>query len=350
MTATTTLARPTRRAPQAGALALLVVCVVAVVCLAVLALLSLTLPTPRVGLGELVALSQGSGRPLARVVVLDLRLPRLTLGVLAGAMLGLSGALLQTALRNPLAGPELLGVTSGATIVVAAITILHLPVLLAVIPWLALAGGLLAGGIVILSMRRTHDPVRLVLVGAALTALLNACVIVLVSYGTQADISILFLFLVGSLANRTWPHVQLILPWALVCIPLAFALARSLNVLQLGEHVARGLGMPVGRVRIFILILAVALVAGVVAVCGPIAFVALLAPHLTRRLLRSTDARLVLPTTALIGAVLLTAADLLAHTLFDPMELPVGLWTTLLGGPLLLVLLQRQLSARRGVA
>ena len=112
MTVTTTLAHPTRRTPPAGALALLVVCVVAVACLAALALLSLTLPTPRIGLDELVAVARGGGSPLARVVVLELRLPRLVLGMLAGAMLGLSGVLLQTALRNPLAGPELLGVTS----------------------------------------------------------------------------------------------------------------------------------------------------------------------------------------------------------------------------------------------
>ncbi len=195
-------------------------------------------------------------------------------------MLALSGALLQDGLRNVLAGPELLGVTSGATMVVAAITLLHLPVLFALVPWLALAGGLGVSGAVIVAMRQVHDPVRLVLVGAALTALLNAGILVLISYGSQTDVGVLFLFLVGSLANRSWPQVQLVAPWALVCIPLALALARPLNTLQLGDDVARGLGVPVGRLRVAILVLAAALVAAVVAVAGPIAFVALLAPHL----------------------------------------------------------------------
>ncbi|HEX6817613.1 MAG TPA: iron ABC transporter permease [Ktedonobacterales bacterium] len=331
-----------RRALPAFPVAFVLFCLLG---LAVIALLDFTLPTPRVSPGELWAITQGGSSEMSRVVVLQLRLPRLLLGLLAGAMLALSGTMLQDALRNVLAGPELLGVSSGATIVVAAITILHLPVLLAAIPGLALVGGLVVGGGVILAMRQVQDPVRLVLVGAALTALLNAGIIVLLSYGSQSDVGVLFLFLVGSLANRSWPHVQLILPWAVICIPLALALARPLNALQLGDDMARGLGVHVGRMRVLILLLSAALVAAVVAVCGPIAFVALLAPHLARRLLRTSDARLVLPMAALLGALLLSGADLLAHVLFDPMELPVGLFTALVGGPLLILLLRRQLTS-----
>ncbi len=314
------------------------------------AALGILASTPRISLAGLWDVLRGGGTPLDRVLITELRVPRFVLGALGGAMLALSGALLQDAMRNPLAGPELLGVTAGATIVVAAITILHLSVLLVLIPWLALAGGLLAGGLVIILMRRTDDPIRLVLVGAALTALLNAAVIVLMSYGTQSDIGVLFLFLVGSLANRTWIQVQLILPWALLGIPLALLTARALNVLQLGEDVARGLGLPVLRVRVLVLVLSAALVAAVVAVSGPIAFVALLAPHLVRRALDTSDARVVLPCCALVGAALLTGADVLARLTFDPLELPVGIWTTLLGGPLLLLLLRRHLRASRGDA
>lgn len=319
-------------------------------CILAAAALGLLASTPRISPAGLWDVLRGGGTPLDRVLITELRVPRFVLGALGGAMLALSGALLQDAMRNPLAGPELLGVTAGATIVVAAITILHLSVLLALIPWLALAGGLLAGGLVIVLMRRTDDPIRLVLVGAALTALLNAAVIVLMSYGTQSDIGVLFLFLVGSLANRTWIQVRLILPWALVGIPLALFTARALNVLQLGEDVARGLGLPVLRVRVLVLVLSAALVAAVVAVSGPIAFVALLAPHLVRRALDTSDARVVLPCCALVGAALLTGADVLARLTFDPLELPVGIWTTLLGGPLLLLLLRRQLRASRGDA
>lgn len=314
--------------------------------LAGVGLLSLLMGTPGLSVANLWEIANGGGAQLGRIVVLQLRLPRLVLAILAGAMLATSGALLQDALQNALAGPELLGVSAGATVVVAAITILHLAVAFSAVPWLALVGGLISGSIVILTMRRTRDPVRLVLTGAALTALLNAGVIIFMSLGSQNDISLLFLFLVGSLANRTWMHVQLVLPWAVTGIPLAMLCARPLNVLQLGDDVARGLGLPVLRVRALILVLSAALVAAVVAVCGPISFIALLAPHVARRILKTADARMVLPCAALIGAVLLSGADLFARLAFDPQELPVGIWTTLIGGPFLLLLLRRQLGMR----
>ncbi len=312
-------------------------------------LLTLLVGTPNLSPSELWMITNGGSASLARIVVLQLRLPRLVLAILAGMMLALSGTLLQDSLQNPLAGPELLGVSAGATIVVAAITILHLAVIFAVVPWLALAGGLVGSGIVILTMRQTHDSVRLVLTGAALTALLNASVIIFISLGSQNDITLLFLFLVGSLANRTWVDVSLVLPWAVVSIPLALLCSRPLNMLQLGDDVARGLGLPVLRVRLLILILGTALTASIVAVCGPISFIALLSPHLARRILQSTDARVVLPCAALIGAVLLSGADLFARQAFAPQELPVGIWTTIIGGPFLVVLLRRQSGMRRGV-
>jgi len=311
-------------------------------------LLTLLTGTPNLSPPDLWVILTGGGKPLARIVVTQLRLPRLVLGILAGAMLALSGGLLQDALQNALAGPELLGVSAGATVVVAAITILHLAVTFSVIPWLALAGALIGSSIVILTMRQIRNSVQLVLTGAALTALLNASVIVFISLGSQNDISVLFLFLVGSLANRTWMHVSLVLPWAALGIPLALLCVRPLNVLQLGDNVARGLGLPVMRVRLLILVLSSALVSVVVAVCGPISFIALLAPHLARRILQTSDARAVLPCAALIGAVLLSGADFFARQAFAPQELPVGIWTTLIGGPCLLLLLRRKPETQRG--
>jgi iron complex transport system permease protein len=321
-----------------------------VICLIGVGLFSLMLGTPAVTSRELSEIARGGGVPLNRLIVTQLRLPRLVLGILAGAMLALSGTLLQDTMRNPLGGPELLGVTSGATFVVAAITLLHLPVRLALIPWLALAGGLAAGAVVVLSVGRISDPIRLVLTGAALTALLNAGIFVLISYGNTNDIALLYMFLVGSLANRSWDYVMLVLPWAIVGIPMALLCARALNLLQLGDDVAHGLGLQVGRVRLLTLTLGAALVSAVVAVAGPISFIALLAPHLARRLLGTSDARQVLPVAALLGAVLLCAADLLARRAFAPLDLPVGVFTTIIGGPVLLVLLRRRLGARAEAA
>lgn len=307
---------------------------------------SLASGTPTLSLVQLWEVLGGGGERVAQITVLQLRLPRLCLGAMAGASLALSGALLQSALRNPLAGPELLGVSAGGSAVMAAIIVFGLPVPFVLQPWLALLGALGGGAVVLLVSRLTRDPVRLILIGAATTALLNALVITLLSLGNRNSVSLLLLFLLGSLANRTWEHVELVLPWAALGIPLALLAARPLNLLQLGDEVAEGLGLRVLLTRFLLMLLAAGMVAAVVAVCGPVGWVALLAPHLVRRALGSNDARLVLPLTGLTGVALLLAADLVGRLLFAPMELPVGLWTTLLGGPLLLVLLRRELAGR----
>jgi iron complex transport system permease protein len=315
--------------------------------LALVSAVALMVGTPTLSPPELWTVLAGGGERVARITVLQLRLPRLGLGALAGASLALSGTLLQGALRNPLAGPELLGVSAGASAVMAVIIVFGLPIPFVLQPWLALAGALAGGAVVLLVSRLTRDPVRLILVGAATTALLDALVITLLSLGNRNSVSLLLLFLLGSLANRTWEHVQLVLPWAALGIPLALLAARPLNLLLLGDEVAEGLGLRVLPTRLLLMLLAAAMVAAVVAVCGPVGWVALLAPHLVRRALGSDDARLVLPLSSLAGVVLLLTADLAGRLLFAPVELPVGLWTTLLGGPLILVMLRRELSGRR---
>jgi iron complex transport system permease protein len=301
----------------------------------------------RFQLSDLSTVLAGGGTRSARVILMQIRAPRIVLGVAAGAMLALAGALMQDSLRNPLAGPELLGVSAGASLAITIVTIFHITIPLAAYPWLALGGGVASGMIVILSLRKLGDPIRLVLMGVALGSLLYAAIISIVVFGNQADVGLLYLFLLGSLANRTWDYANILLPWAGIGIPLALLMARPLNLLQLGDDMAEGLGLPVLRARLGIMILAAGMVAAVVAVAGPISYVALAAPHLARRILRTPDTRLVLPTAALIGSVLLVAADLIAKNLFDPLELPLGIWTTLLGGPLLLVLLRRRLAGER---
>jgi iron complex transport system permease protein len=327
--------------------------VVVLVCLALallgLMLIGLMLGTPQLSVSELLTVLQGGGSHLASIVVPQLRLPREVLGALAGAMLALAGTLFQDSMRNPLAGPELLGVSSGASFVMAAIVIFHLPVPWPLYPVAALAGGVIAGSVSLLSMRRLGDPIRLVLMGVSVAALLHAGIIAIISLGEQNDVGLLFLYLLGSLANRTWDYVNLVWPWAVVCIPLALLMARPLNLLQLGDEVAEGLGLRVVRWRLLIMTVGATMVAAVVAVAGPISYIALTCPHMARRLLGTTDARMVLPVSMLMGSVLLVGADLLAKNLFNPLELPVGLWTTLIGGPLLLVLIRRQLARTRGL-
>jgi iron complex transport system permease protein len=324
----------------------LVILLVAMLLIICAGCFALTGGTPALSVTEVTAILQGSGERVPRIIVTDVRLPRFILSMLSGAALAVSGVILQDTLRNRLAGAEILGVSAGASVMIALVVVFGLPVPWSAYPWLALAGGLVVGGLLLSMMRRIDDPVRLILIGAAFTAFCNSCIIAIVSMGTQSQITVLYMYLVGSLSSRTWQHVNLIVPWLLVTLPLAMMLARWLNLLRLGDEIAEGLGLPVERTRLLLLLLAVTLVAVVVAVAGPIGFVALPVPHLTRRLLQTSDARWVLPVSALIGASLVAIADVLARLVLHPNELPVGLWTVMIGAPLLIFLLRR--SFRRG--
>lgn len=301
---------------------------------------------PNLGVGELVAVLSGDGERLARIAVVQLRLPRLVLAMLGGAALASAGVLTQEVLRNPLAGPELLGISSGAATVVAAATILRWPVPLAAYPWMALAGGVAAGAVVlgVMAGARSRSPALLVVVGAAVAALLGAAVASIVALGSPNDLHLILSFLQGSVAGTTWADVVIVLPWIAPGLVLTLPSVRPLNLLRLGDDVAQSAGLAVVPVRLAILVLAAGLVAPVVAVAGAISFVALLVPHLARRLLRQVDVRRVLPLAAMMGASLLVAADLAARLLLAPRELPVGLFTTLVGGPILLAMLRRHLA------
>ncbi|CAH1199198.1 Hemin transport system permease protein HmuU [Paenibacillus plantiphilus] len=287
-------------------------------------------------------LTAGGGDELARVVVLEIRLPRILLALLVGAMLGTAGTMLQGGMNNQLAGPELLGVSSGASLGMAVITVLHIPIPFELHPVIALLGGLLGGFMVILAARGSRGIVGMLMIGMSVSAILSGLLIILIAMGTSNDVQLLYTYLLGSLANRTWDHVIRILPWAVVALPIAFTFASKLNLLQLGDDAASGLGVKAERTRILILIVSTLLVAITVAQCGPIGYIALLAPHVTRIALHTLDTRLVLPFSALCGGILLAAADTVARLLLYPVEIPVGIWTTLLGGSLFLFFLLKR--------
>jgi iron complex transport system permease protein len=307
------------------------------------ALIGLCIGTPPLGLDQVAAiLVGGDGSRLERLVVMELRVPRVVLGTMAGAAFGVAGALLQATLRNPLAGPELLGVSAGAAAVMAAIIVLHVPVALALHPIAAFFGALAGGALVLRLSRRARSPLEVALVGAAVAALLAALVIGIIGLASSSgDVQLFFLYAVGDLGDRTWSHVGLVAPWFAIAMPAALLLSRPVNLLQLGDELATGRGVPVTRVRTLVLVVGAALIAMVVAVCGPIAWIGLIAPHLARLATRSADVRVVAPIAGLMGAAVLLAADLVARLLFAPDELPVGMTTTLLAAPLLFLLLRR---------
>jgi iron complex transport system permease protein len=300
-------------------------------------------PMPLAPMEIAAALADPRADTLAAILVWDVRLPRLGLAVLAGAALAAAGVLLQGALRNDLADPGLFGIASGASLAVAAAVVFRLAPAEA-LPALALVGGLSVGLVILVATRLSPDPVRMILIGAALAALFSALIVLIIVLGNEIQIRTVYAFLVGSLIGRDGADFLRLLPWAAALLPATILCLRALDLLRLGDEVAGGLGLHVARARLLLLLLAIGLVAPVVATCGPIGFIALVAPHLARAILRGTDAARMLPFAMLLGATLLAAADLLARAAVSPVELPVGLVATALGAPAAMLLLRRHLA------
>jgi len=310
-----------------------------------LATWSLCTGAPTLTPWQVLDLARHDDGSIAHVVLVELRIPRLILATAAGATLGIAGAALQPALQNPLAGPELTGVAAGASLAVAAITVLDIDLPAAVTPLVAAAAGLAAGLVVITVTRAVADPIRMALAGAAIAAILNALLIGVLTLGTASDATSLYQYLVGSLIDRRWHQVRVALPGMLIGSVVLAAAAAPINTLRLGDAAASSVGAKPVRVRI-VALAAVALgTAGVVAAAGPIGFVALAVPHGVRRLLGDHDVRRIVAASALSGAVTLVAADLLARLVVAPRELPVGLFTVLLGAPVAVAVGRARTSA-----
>ncbi|UTW10826.1 FecCD family ABC transporter permease [Marinobacterium rhizophilum] len=330
-------ARACGRVPGAEfkGLGLLVGLLLALLVTATLALAAGAVPVP---LQTLWRLLQGTESGLPAILVWELRLPRFLAGLLVGASLGVAGWVMQTVTRNPLASPGLTGVVAGASmaVVVAQVGFVVSAIWL---PWLGMLGGAGAAALTfVLAGQGGFSPLRLALAGIAVTALASALATAFLLFsGAQAQQ--LYFWLAGGLLGRGWSHVQLILPWACGGLFLVMGFSRYLNLLRLDDEIARGLGARVLFWRLGFVAVAVALTAATVAVAGPVGFVGLVAPHLVRLLLGNNQ-RLALPAVMLLGALLVTLSDLVARTLAAPAELPLGMFTALLGGPLFIWLIR----------
>lgn len=309
-----------------------------------------------VGLGLLVATSLASGAvqvplsaalsgeldPVQRAVLVDIRLPRIGLAAVVGAGLASSGALLQGLFRNPLADPGLVGVSSGAALATAAAVVLGMPTAGLGLPGAAFVGGAVATGVTA-ALSRQHGQMsvtRLLLAGIAVNALCGAGVGLLVFAADEDQLRSFTFWTLGSLGAATWSNLPIAALGAGLPALAALSLAPWLDALALGELDARALGVPLEQVKAAAVILATLAVGTSVALCGIIGFVGLVAPHLVRLAVGPRHG-LVLPGSVLVGSALMLGADLLARTLVAPVELPVGVLTTLLGGPFLLWLLAR---------
>lgn len=280
------------------------------------------------------------------LIVRNVRVPRALVATFVGASLGVAGAIAQGLTRNPLAAPGILGINAGAALLVVG-AILLLPVTsLAVYVWFAFLGAGLAAAIVFLLASFGHGgltPMKIVVVGAALTVLLSSLTQGLLVLHERTLDEIRF-WLAGSVAGRDLGIFFQVLPYMLLGLTGALALGKQLNTLSLGEDVAKGLGQRTGRVKAAAVGLIILLAGSSVAVAGPIGFLGLAVPHLARRLV-GLDYRWVLPYAAILGATLLLLGDVAARVVLAPEELPVGVMTAVLGAPVFVVLVHQ--GARR---
>jgi ABC-type enterobactin transport system permease subunit len=319
--------------------------VIAFVVLVLLSAVSLGRGDFPIGVPDVLRTLVGLGEGAQPFIVLELRAPRVAVGLLVGLALGVAGALFQTFARNPLASPDTLGITMGASVGAVGAIVLSSGgafggALAGVgIPLAALLGALLTGVLLFaLTWRAGIDGYRLVLVGIALWSIGTALVDWLLTNAEIYDAASAYVWITGSLNARTWNHAVPLAVALAVLLPLALAASRILGVLQFGDDTARGLGVRLQGAQAVVVVIAVGCVAFAVSAAGPITFVALVVPQIAVRL--AGGSRPPLLASGLLGAVLVVGADLVTRTVL-PESVPVGILTAVLGAPYLLWLLIR---------
>lgn len=295
---------------------------------------------------EVIKTLFGSGTDKQNLVLFEFRLPRIVISLLIGAGLAISGCIMQGISRNELADPGILGINAGAGLMVMLFisffpSTTSAPIYL--LPVLALIGaGLTAAIICVLAYKKNEGfkPTGLLLTGIAVAAGISAAMIVLTLKLSPEKYQFVATWLAGSIWGSSWKFVFALLPWIVVLLPYVMYKAQVMNVLNLGESMATGLGASVTREQLKLLAAAVGLAASCVAVSGGIGFVGLIAPHLARKLVGAKH-QMLLPITALVGALLVITADTLGRWIIQPSEIPTGIVVAVIGAPYFLYLLSR---------
>ncbi len=274
------------------------------------------------------------------MVIWNIRLPRNIVAALVGANLAVAGAILQAVMKNPLADPQIVGVSAGAGL--AGVTILILfPAHEYLVPLVAFLGAMGAALLVYaLAWKNGIRPTRIILAGVAVSSFLGSGIsALLVFFGDRVQGALLWM--VGGLAARSWPQVYVLIPYTLIGLLVALWGARRLTILSLGDEAAKGLGLPVEETRFVMTAVAALLAASAVSVAGLIGFVGLIVPHIAR-LLIGTDYRFLLPGSAFLGAAILVISDTIGRAWFSPVEIPVGIIMAFFGAPFFLYILRRE--------
>ncbi|HEX7055646.1 MAG TPA: iron ABC transporter permease [Bacilli bacterium] len=284
-------------------------------------------------LRHVAALSPGQA---VETIIWEIRIPRVLLGMLCGAALSAAGTAFQGILRNPLADPYILGVSSGSSLGAAFVILFGLQTSVLgqwTLPLAAFATGIITL-LVVLALAQSGRGIRvetLILAGVVVQAFIAALLSFILSV-SDWKMQMIMLWMMGSLTAADWGYVEIVLPYIVICVFIIWMYTQKLNVLALGEESAYHLGVSVNRTRVVVLVTASLLTAAAVSVSGTIGFVGLIIPHLVR-LVFGADHRVVLPISVVLGAGFLVLADTLARTLLEPRELPIGIFTALLGAP-----------------
>jgi ABC-type Fe3+-siderophore transport system permease subunit len=301
---------------------------------------NVTLGTVPISSSQFIAILSGQGDPNLTYILVNYRLPRMLLCLMVGSCLALAGANLQGLIRNPLASPDVIGLSKGAGLMAVIVIILFPNAPVGIIPWAAFIGASVFGAaLFFISVKHELKPNSLALSGMALGAIAGAG-IQYITVKHMDDANTALLWLAGSLWGRTWAHVEMFVPWMIILFPAFMYLSKRLDVLLLGDDVASGLGLSVRYIRILLLIVSVCLTGISVAVAGTIGFIGLIAPHMARKLVGPIHNHM-LPVTALLGATLVTVSDVIGRVIISPREIPVGIVTAIIGAPYFLYLLRR---------
>ncbi|WP_438445706.1 FecCD family ABC transporter permease [Gorillibacterium sp. sgz5001074] len=324
-----------------------IILAVLLVLIAATAVLSAGMGYSSLSYGRLLPTLMGEGTFKEEFVLFSVRLPRIVITLLAGMALAVSGSILQGITRNPLSDPGMLGINAGAGVAVT-VCFLFFPVdagaFAYLLPLAAFAGALITAALIYLfaySRNEGLQPMKLTLIGVGFSIALSGMMIVLISAVDYWKVDFIAKWLAGNIWGTDWPFIWAVSPWLAVLIPFALVKAKRLNLLELGDPVATGIGVSVERERIVLLLTAVALAAAAVSVSGSIAFVGLMAPHIARALIGPRH-QLFMPVAILTGGFLLLLADTAGRNLTDPDGIPAGIMVALIGAPYFIALLFRK--------
>ncbi|MCM3272469.1 FecCD family ABC transporter permease [Paenibacillus elgii] len=315
-------------------------CIAAPILLLAVAFYGIAYGSVSLSLQEVWTVFMASGPPAHEKIVMNLRVPRVLVGMLTGACLAAAGALLQGVMKNPLADPGIIGVSAGGGLA-AIMAMIVFPQLSYLLPALAFLGALITSVVIYgLAWDKGASPLKIILAGVAINALLGAVTNgLMVTYSDR--VQAVLPWLAGGLSGRSWHHLQFMAPYAITGLVLSVLAIKPANLLLLGDDAAKLLGQKVEVQRLLLILLSSLLAGAAVSVAGLVGFVGLVVPHAIR-LLAGEDYRFLLPLSIVGGAALVVLADTIARSWFDPIELPVGILLAGLGAPFFLFLLKKR--------